>query len=99
LALEDAVKRTLIAAGAVLTLGLLLLSPRVRCILHGHCNPVRHPLGGFKCVDCGAAGADLEAMGFTGGAYVLPIRRLFSRGQGRSESTRTSAWEPGSRGM
>jgi hypothetical protein len=33
-------------------------------------NPVRHPLGGFRCADCGATGVDLEDMGFEGGGYV-----------------------------
>ena len=35
-----------------------------------HPNAVRHPLGGFRCPDCGVAGADLEAMGFKDGGYV-----------------------------
>jgi hypothetical protein len=47
----------------------------LRCLLvkQRH-NPVRHPLGGFRCADCGATGADLEAMGFEGGGYV-DVRR------------------------
>ena len=32
---------------------------RFLCYLRHHHNPVRHPLGGFKCSDCGEAGADL----------------------------------------
>lgn len=68
----------------------------LRCWMRKHHNPVRHPLGGFKCTDCGMAGADLDEMGFAGGGYVLPIRRLFSRD--KSEFTRTMAWEPGRRG-
>jgi hypothetical protein len=58
-------------------------------------NPVRHPLGGFRCADCGEAGADLEQMGFDGG-YVRPMRRVFSRE--RSEFTRTMSWDPSPRG-
>jgi hypothetical protein len=51
---------------------------RLRCFLRDHHNPARHPLGGFKCSDCGAAGADLEDMGFEDAGYVLARR---SRGE------------------
>lgn len=68
----------------------------LRCLFRNRHDPVRHPLGGFKCADCGAAGADLEDMGFVGGGYVLPVRRVFSRDRG--EFTRTMSWEPGNRG-
>jgi hypothetical protein len=68
----------------------------LRCLVRNRHNPARHPLGGFKCTDCGAAGADLEDMGFSGGGYVLPMRRLFSRDRG--EFTRTVSWEPSKRG-
>jgi len=51
---------------------------RLRCALRQHHQPRRHPLGGFRCVDCGAAGADLEEMGFSGSAWVAP-RRSFDR--------------------
>jgi hypothetical protein len=68
----------------------------LRCLMRNRHNPVRHPLGGFKCSDCGTAGADLEEMGFSGGGYVLPIRRVFSRDRG--EFTRTMSWEPSNRG-
>lgn len=47
---------------------------RLRCYLRDHHNPARHPLGGFKCSDCGAAGADLEEMGFEDAGYVLARR-------------------------
>jgi hypothetical protein len=67
-----------------------------RCFVRNHHNPVRHPLGGFKCADCGEAGADLEQMGFTDSGYVLPVRRIFSREKG--EFTRTASWEPSGRG-
>jgi hypothetical protein len=36
----------------------------------GHAAAARHPLGGFRCPDCGAAAACLEGMGFKGGGYV-----------------------------
>src|SRR5712692_4640301 len=67
-----------------------------RCFVRNHHNPVRHPLGGFKCADCGEAGADLEQMGFADGGYVMPIRRVFSRDRG--EFTRTGSWEPSAKG-
>ncbi len=69
---------------------------RLRCLMKNQHNPSRHPLGGFRCHDCGYTGADLEEMGFSDGGYVLPVRRLFSRRRG--ELTRTAAWEPSSRG-
>jgi hypothetical protein len=69
---------------------------RFRCLLRAQHNPVRHPLGGFRCLDCSYVGADLEEMGFADGGYVLPIRRLFSRNH--REYTRTMAWEPSRRG-
>jgi hypothetical protein len=47
---------------------------RIRCYLRDHHNPARHPLGGFKCSDCGAAGADLEEMGFEDAGYVFARR-------------------------
>jgi hypothetical protein len=49
------------------------------CLLRQNHNVVRHPLGGFKCSDCGTVGIDLDEMGFEGAGYVLPIRKLFSR--------------------
>ena len=52
---------------------------RIRCYLRTRHEPVRHPLGGFRCADCGAAGADLAEMGFEGEGYVSPLRILFSR--------------------
>jgi len=54
------------------------------CWLRDRHNPVRHPLGGFRCADCGRAGLDLEEMGFDGGAYVATVRRTFSREHGGS---------------
>lgn len=68
----------------------------LKCFARNLHNPVRHPLGGFKCSDCGTTGVDLEEMGFSGSSRVHPIRRMFSRDRG--EFTRTQAWEPSSRG-
>jgi hypothetical protein len=68
----------------------------IRCYFRGHHNPVRHPLGGFKCADCGEAGADLSKMGFTDGGYVSGVRRVFQRTDGGT--TRTTAFTPGPKG-
>jgi hypothetical protein len=69
---------------------------RLRCLLRNRHSPLRHPLGGFRCAECGQVGADLEEMGFSDGGYVLPVRRVFSRDRG--EFTRTMAWESGPKG-
>jgi hypothetical protein len=53
------------------------------CLLRGRGhNPVRHPLGGFKCADCGKSGADLERMGFLDGGYVSTLRTTYDRQHG-----------------
>lgn len=67
-----------------------------RCFVRNRHNPVRYPLGGFKCADCGEVGADLDQMGFVGGGYVPTERRIFSRDRG--EFTRTMSWEPSAKG-
>ena len=69
---------------------------RLRCFFRNQHNPVRHPLGGFRCLECGHVGADLEEMGYVDGGYVMPVRRVFSRTRG--EFTRTMSWEPSGRG-
>jgi hypothetical protein len=51
----------------------------IRCALRRYHRPRRHPLGGFRCAECGAAGADLEEMGFAGSGWVAPMRRTFHR--------------------
>jgi len=63
---------------------------RLRCLFRTHHRPARHPLGGFRCADCGAVGADLNEMGFEGMGYVSPSRRLFSRE--REERIPERAW-------
>ena len=75
---------------------LFLAGIGIVCYLRGRHNPKRHPLGAFKCADCATAGADMDEMGFKGGGYVPPTRKVFSRED--SEVTVTSHWEPGSRG-
>jgi hypothetical protein len=66
---------------------------KLRCFVRNQHHPGRHPLGGFKCVDCGTAGADLGDMGFDGQGYVAPLRRIFSREHG--QLTRTTSWDTG----
>jgi hypothetical protein len=51
----------------------------LRCLVRRYHRPRRYPLGGFRCVECGAAGADLDEMGFTGSGWVAPTRRTFDR--------------------
>lgn len=51
----------------------------LRCLVRRHHRPRRHLLGGFRCVECGAAGVDLDEMGFTGSGWVAPVRRTFDR--------------------
>jgi hypothetical protein len=51
----------------------------VWCFFRGHHVPKRHPMGGFRCRECGMAGADLDALGFFGQGYVRLDRRTFSR--------------------
>jgi hypothetical protein len=65
----------------------------LRCLLRSRHVPIRHPLGGFRCLDCGAVGADLDEMGFYGEGYLPPLRRVYSRDHG--QLTRTSAWDTG----
>lgn len=67
------------------------------CWIHGYHPPVRHPLGGFTCRECGHAGADLSAMGFPGGGYISSLRLVFQREHGGT-TTRTTAFLPGAKG-
>jgi hypothetical protein len=68
-----------------------------RCVVHGHHEPRRHPLGGFRCETCGLSGRDLDDFGFVDGGWVSPVRRVFTRhgAGGHAESTRTSGYESG----
>lgn len=60
-------------------------------------DAVKQLIGGYRCRDCGTAGADLAAMGcLDRTAYVSPVRKVFNREY--HEVTRTSAWEPTKRG-
>ena len=68
-----------VLASASLPFGVRLYR-RLRCLLRGHHEPQRQPLGGFRCVDCQLAGETLDDLGFKGGSYVGPLRRTFDRG-------------------
>lgn len=68
----------------------------LRCLLRGHHDPKRYPLGGFVCRGCNFAGADLEDMGYLGAGWVAPLRKVFSREH--HEVSRTRDWEPTRRG-
>ena len=63
----------------------------LRCFFRNRHEPVRHPLGGFRCTVCGTAGTDLEQMGFKEGGYVSPVRRLYVRE--REQVGCTSTWD------
>jgi hypothetical protein len=62
-----------------------------KCLLRNQHNPVRHPLGGFRCADCGSVGADLDEMGFEGDGYVSPLRHSFRR---NPEERTAGGWRP-----
>lgn len=68
------------------------------CLLRGSCRPVRAPLGGFRCSDCDAVGADIgEFLGFQiSDGYVNCMRG--HKSLDRREFTRSSAWEIGEGG-
>jgi hypothetical protein len=53
----------------------------LRCFWRRRHEPIRHVLGGFRCVVCGLAGADLGAMGFDG--YVATVRVSYAREHGQ----------------
>jgi hypothetical protein len=47
----------------------------IRCMIRDRHMPTRYFLGGFKCTECGAVGADLDDMGYRGEGYVSVVRR------------------------
>ncbi len=67
----------------------------LRCYWRGWHEPQRHPLNGFRCADCGFAGASLDEMGL-GSGYVSLVRKTYDRKDGGI--TRTSQWERGKEG-
>lgn len=72
-----------------------MVAARIICFMRGvHVGARRHPLGGWRCEECGFAGASLADMGFGREAgYVNQTRKVFSR-EGGGTVTRTSAWAP-----
>ncbi len=46
--------------------------------------------GGFICIDCGHAGESLDDMGFKGGGFVPPLRRVYNRD---SRSITRESWD------
>jgi hypothetical protein len=69
-----------------------MLSRLTHAIRGFHPNYTRHPLGGFRCIECGRPGATLADLGFgRESGFVLPMRRLFSR-EGKSIE-RARRWE------
>ena len=51
----------------------------IRCTIRARHMPTRYFLGGFKCTECGAVGADLDDMGYRGEGYVSIARRRVNR--------------------
>ena len=69
------------------------------CYWRNRHEPMRHPLGGFRCADCGFASESLDEMGFPDAGWVRPVRKIYARdGRGGGELTRTSEWSPGRKG-
>jgi len=54
----------------------------LNCLFRGHHAPERQLVGGFRCVDCGRAGADLGEMGFENLGYAPVLRRALARRDG-----------------
>jgi hypothetical protein len=51
----------------------------LHCMLRGYHAPERQLVGGFRCADCGRAGADLEEMGFENFGYAPVLQRSLAR--------------------
>lgn len=83
-------KRALTAIAAA------FLGWRIYCAVRGRHNPQRaHPLGAFRCPDCGRTTKSLEDFDGVGAGYVSPTRRVFSRDSagGHSETSRVQGYE------
>ena len=63
----------------------------LRCMIRDRHMPTRYFLGGFKCTECGAVGADLDDMGFRGEGYVSSGHR--SSGRSGLISSSTGSWQ------
>ena len=55
--------------------------PWLHCLFRGYHSPERQVVGGFRCSECGRAGADLEEMGFENFGYAPALRRATLRGE------------------
>jgi hypothetical protein len=51
----------------------------LNCLFRGFHVPERQFLGGFRCAECGRAGADLAEMGFENFGYAPSLRRAMVR--------------------
>lgn len=58
----------------------VMFLPWVRCTWRGKHRPVRHPLGGFRCLDC-FLGGSAEDLGIDDG-YVDTRRRTYNERRG-----------------
>jgi len=56
-------------------------------------DPVRQPIGGFRCARCGAVGGSLADLGFGDSAQVALVRKVYCRERG--DLTRTSDFDTG----
>lgn len=71
------------------------IGSKLRCLWRGRHNPVRHPMGGFRCTDCHRVGVDLVQMGFRDFGTVPSVRRTFAM---QSTETPRSRWDSGASG-
>lgn len=51
----------------------------LNCLFRGFHVPERQFVGGFRCAECGRAGADLAEMGFENFGYAPSLRRAMVR--------------------
>ena len=51
----------------------------LNCLFRGFHVQERQFVGGFRCAECGRAGADLEEMGFENFGYAPALRRAMVR--------------------
>ncbi len=70
---------------------------KLMCFARGRHEPRRHPLGAWRCEDCGVGLADLAEAGLLDSSHVPIIRRVYQRGKAGG-TTRTDAWAAGRRG-
>lgn len=71
--------------GGLVAVVLALWWNRLCCFLRGQHTPVRQPVGGWRCSECGRPGADLGEMGMDSTGYVDTLTRTWDRGEGAVE--------------